>query len=56
MNNSAHLKDRELQLLHLFLLIILEMRSSAALECAACVCFLTKLRVWEKIHSKFVKP
>ena len=38
MNNSFQLKDRELRLLVLFLLIILEMRSSAALECAACVC------------------
>ena len=40
MNNSFQLKDRELWLLVLFLLIILEMRSSAALECAACICFL----------------
>ena len=38
MNNSFLLKYRELRLLALFLLIILEMRSSAALECAACVC------------------
>ena len=48
MNNSAPFKDRELWLLVLFLLIILEMRSSAALECAAFVCFLRKLCVWEK--------
>ena len=39
MNNRAQLKERELRLLVLFLLIILEMRSEAALECAACVCF-----------------
>ena len=61
MNSSAQLKDRELRLLVLFLLIILllytiEMRSSAALECATFVCFLRKLCVWEKICSKFVKP
>ena len=55
-NNSAHLKDRELQLLDLFLLIILEMHPSAALECVACVCFLTKPRASEKIRSKSVKP
>ena len=48
MNNSAQFKDRELRLLALFLLIILEMRSSAALECAAFACFLRKLCVWEK--------
>ena len=39
MNNSFQLKNRELRLLVLFLLIITEMRFSAALECAACVCF-----------------
>ena len=38
-NNSFQLKDRELRLLVLFLLIILEMSSLAALEWAACVCF-----------------
>ena len=38
-NNSFQLKDRELRLLVLFLLIILEMISLAALEWAACVCF-----------------
>ena len=38
-NNSAQLKDGELQMLLLFLLIILEMRSLLALECSACVCF-----------------
>ena len=53
--NSSHLKDRELRVLVLFLLIILEMRFSAALEYAAWGCFLRKLRVWEKIRSKFVK-
>ena len=42
MNNSFQLKDRELWLLVLFLLIILEMRSSAALECAACICLFQK--------------
>ena len=55
MNSSAQLKDRELRLSVLFLLIILEMRSSAGLECAACVCFLRKLWVSKKIHLKFVK-
>ena len=55
-NSSAQLKDRELWMLVLFLLIIPEMHSLVALECAACVCFLRKLWVWEKIHSKFVKP
>ena len=55
MNSSAQLKDRELRLSVLFFLIILEMRSSAALECAACVCFLRKLWVSKKIHLKFVK-
>ena len=60
MNNSFLLKYRELRLLALFLLIILEMRSSAALGCAACVClfvcffFFRNLWVWEKIHSKIV--
>ena len=39
MNNSFQLKNRVLRLLVLFLLIITEMRFSAALECAACVCF-----------------
>ena len=39
MNNSALLKDRELGMLVLFLLIILEMRTLLVLECAACVCF-----------------
>ena len=52
MNNSAQFKDRELRLLLLFWLIMLEMRFSAALECAAFVCFLRKLCVWEKIRSK----
>ena len=42
-NNSAQLKDREMQLFVLFLLIILKMCSSEALECAAFVCFLRKL-------------
>ena len=37
MNNSFQFKDRVLRLFVLFLLIILEMCSSAALECAACV-------------------
>ena len=56
MNNSFQLKDRELQLLVLFLLIILEMRSSAALECAACVFFSENCELGEKIRSKFVSP
>ena len=43
MNNSTQLKDREMNLLVLLFLIILEMRSSATLECATCVCFLSKL-------------
>ena len=58
-NNSFQLKDRELRLLVLFLLIILEMSSLAALEWAACVCFFfffRKLWAWEKIRSKFVNP
>ena len=50
MSNSAQLKDRELRL------IILELFSSAALECAVFVCFLRKLCVRENIGSKFVKP
>ena len=56
MNNSVQLKDSELRLFVLFLLIMLELRSSAALECAACVCVPRKLSVWQKIRSKFVKP
>ena len=32
------------------------MHSLLTLECAAYVCFLRKLKVWEKIRSKFVKP
>ena len=40
----------------LFLLIILEMRSFLALECVAYVYFFKRLSIWEKIHSKFVKP
>ena len=56
MNNSVQPKDSELRLFVLFLLIILELRSSAALECAACVCFPRKRRVWQKIRLKFVKP
>ena len=56
MKNNAQLKERELRLLVLFLLIILGMRSSTTLECAACVCILKKLWVSEKICSKFVKP
>ena len=56
MNNSAQLKYRELRMLVLFLLIMLEMRSLLTLECAACVCCFRKQFVWEKIRSKFVKP
>ena len=57
LDNSAQLKEKELRLLVvLVLLIIREMRSSAVLECATCVCFFRKLWLWEKIHSKFVKP
>ena len=56
MNNSTQLKDREMKLLVLLFLIILEMRSSAALECATCVCFLSKLWILKKIYSKFVEP
>ena len=55
-NNRAQLKERELQLLVLLLLIKLEMHSSAAKECPGCVCFLKKLWVWKKIFWKFVKP
>ena len=42
MNNSAQLKDGELRLFVLFLLIITEICSSVALECEICL--------------KFVKP
>ena len=56
MNNSAQLKDRELRMLVLFLLVILEMRSLLALEYAACVCFLENREFGKKICSKFVKP
>ena len=42
MNNSVQLKDRKLQMLVLFLLIILGMHSLLALECAACICFFRK--------------
>ena len=56
MNNSTQLKDREMKLLVLLFLIILEMRSSAALECATCVCFLSKLWILKKIYSNFVEP
>ena len=38
MNNSFQFKDRVLRLFVLFLLIILKMCSSAALECVVCVC------------------
>ena len=55
MNNSAQLKEGELQFPALFLLIILEMCPSAAFECAACACF-HKNCVFDKIHAKFVKP
>ena len=43
MDNRAQLKDRELQMLVLFLLIILDMYSLLALEYAACVYFFRKL-------------
>ena len=55
MDNSAPLKYRELRVVVLFLLIILEMRSSVALECAASVCFLKKVWVWEKNLLKICK-
>ena len=55
MNNRAQLKEGELQLPALFLLIIQEMRPSATFECAACACS-HKNCVFGKIHSKFVKP
>ena len=51
MNNCVQLKKIEPWLLVLFLLIILEMHSSVAMECAACVCFFKKLWVWKKICS-----
>ena len=55
-NNSAQLKDRELRLLVLLLLIILGMISSAAMECDTCVCFFRKVWVfWEKNPLKFWK-
>ena len=59
MNNSFQVKYRELWLLVLFLLIILEMCSSAALECAACVClffFLQKTVSLGKNQLKICKP
>ena len=57
-NNSFQLKDRELRLLVLFLLIILEMSSLAALEWAACVCFMFFFRKLslEKNPLKICKP
>ena len=48
MNNSVQLKDRERRMLVLFLLIILEMRSVLALECAGCVCFLDNCEFGKK--------
>ena len=56
MNNSVQLKDRELRIFVLFLLIILKLCSLLTLKCAACVYFFRKLWVWEKIRSKFIKP
>ena len=55
MNNSAQLKDRELRLLVLLFLIILEMSSSAALECGACVCFFGKVSFLRQNPLKFCK-
>ena len=55
MNNSAQLKEGELQLSASFLLMILEMCPSAAFQCTACSCF-HKNCVFGKIHAKFVKP
>ena len=56
MSNSApQLKEGELQLSALFLLMILEMCPSAAFECTACACF-HKNCVFGEIHAKFVKP
>ena len=55
MNSSAQIKDKELWILVLFLLIILAKRSLLTLEYAPCVCFFRKLWVWEKIRSKFLK-
>ena len=43
MSTSAQLKDPELRMLVLFLLIILEMRSLLALKCATFVSFFRKL-------------
>ena len=42
MTNSAQLKDRKLRMLVLFLLIILEICSLLALECATSICFFRK--------------
>ena len=56
MNNSFLLKYRELRLLALFLLIILEMRSSAALECAACVCLFVCCCFFQKSMSLGKNP
>ena len=63
MNNSFQLKYRELRLLVLFLLIILEMRSSAASQYAACVCLLVffqktvslgknPLKIWKPVRNE----
>ena len=43
MNNSAKLKDRELRMIVLIVLVILEIHSLLALECATCVCLIRKL-------------
>ena len=43
MNNSAKLKDRELRMIVLIVLVILEIHSLLALECATCVCLISKL-------------
>ena len=51
-DSSVQLKDREQWLL---VLIILEMHSSVALECASCVWFFRNLWVWEKNPLKTCK-
>ena len=43
MINSAKLKDRELRMIVLIVLVILEIHSLLALECATCVCLIRKL-------------
>ena len=56
MNNSAQLQERELQLLVLFLLIILECIFQQHWNVLPVFIFKENCEFGEKIHSKFVKP